>query len=269
MNIHHGALVVATSAYTIKTLSIRADVFIAVTCGTKRLHKPGAAIDVCESHGVMISRGTQWDVTNDPKGSGQYQALALAFPDEMVREINAFDALARTLIVSTANTVGLDDELRLAIERTLPPEKMRPVSAELLHHRVKEVLLLLAQRGFRFAAMDEASWAEKVRRLVSQRPHAEWDVPNLAAAFHMSESTLRRRLQGCGVTLAALVKEVRMETALNLLQTTRLSIGEVAHHCGWQSHSRFTSAFQERWGVPPSIVRAKLKEDAQELTETD
>jgi AraC-like DNA-binding protein len=82
----------------------------------------------------------------------------------------------------------------------------------------------------------------------------------------MSESTLRRRLDGSDMTLAALVKDVRLELALNLLQTTRQSIGDVAQQCGWQSHSRFTAAFQERWGVPPSVVRARLKDDAQELT---
>lgn len=269
MDLSHGAQVTASSAYTIKTLSIHSDVFIAVARGTKRLHKPGAAIEVCEGQGILIAQGTQWDVTNDPTGRDQYQALALAFPEAMIKELNALDPFARVPVVSTATVVELGDELHSAMQKTLPPETLHPISKELLTHRIKEVLLLLAQQGLRFASIDDASWPEKIRRLVAQRPHAEWDVPTLAAAFHMSESTLRRRMQGSEITLGALVKEVRLETALNLLQTTRFSIGEVAHHCGWQSHSRFTSAFQERWGVAPSVVRAKLKEDAQELTETD
>jgi transcriptional regulator GlxA family with amidase domain len=130
-----------------------------------------------------------------------------------------------------------------------------------------EVLLLPGQRGCRFVAPDEISWTDRIRRLVAQRPHADWDVPTLATAFNLSESTLRRRLEGSGITLAALVREVRLETALGMLQTTRLPIGDVALHCGWQSHSRFTVAFQERWGVAPSVVRARLKEDAQSLKE--
>jgi len=142
------------------------------------------------------------------------------------------------------------------------------MSGVLLRHRIIEVLLLLAQRGVRFAGQSEVSWADRIRRLVAQRPHADWDVPTLAAAFHLSESTLRRRLDGSGTTLASLVRDVRLELALNLLQTTRLSIGEVAQRCGWQSHSRFSAAFQDRWGVSPSVVRAKLKDDAQALTES-
>jgi AraC-like DNA-binding protein len=91
---------------------------------------------------------------------------------------------------------------------------------------------------------------------VAQRPDADWTVAALAAHFHVSESTLRRRLGVSGVSLAALVREVRLETALGLLQTTALPVGAVAQHCGWASHSRFTAAFQERWGVAPSVVRA-------------
>jgi transcriptional regulator GlxA family with amidase domain len=52
-----------------------------------------------------------------------------------------------------------------------------------------------------------------------------------------------------------------------MLQTSDLSVGEVAQHCGWESHSRFTAAFQQRWGVAPSVVRARMKESAQDLTD--
>ncbi|WP_420851626.1 helix-turn-helix transcriptional regulator [Propionivibrio soli] len=100
-----------------------------------------------------------------------------------------------------------------------------------------------------------------------QRPHAEWNANTLASAFNVSESTLRRRVEGCGNTLARLVREVRLETALSLLQTTELPVGEVAQRCGWDSHSRFSAAFQERWSVAPIVVRARLKESAQALTE--
>ena len=86
-------------------------------------------------------------------------------------------------------------------------------------------------------------------------------------AFHMSESSLRRRLQDGQQTLAALVRDARLQVALGMLQTSALSVGEVAQCCGWASHSRFTAAFQQRWGVSPSVVRARMKESAQELTD--
>lgn len=266
MELLHSARVVATSAYTLKTLSVRADIFVAVCHGSKQLHMPGTTLHAGTRQGVALACGTQWDVTNDPQGGREYQAIALAFPDELLRELAAAEGYMSVPVTHSAHVLPLDEELFAAMQRTLPPASTQPMSGLLLRHRIMEVLLLLAQRGVRFAGQDEVSWADKVRRLVGKRPHADWDVPTLAAAFHMSESTLRRRLDGTGTTLAALVKEVRLELALNMLQTTRLSIGEVAQLCGWQSHSRFTATFQERWGVTPSVVRAKLKDDAQALT---
>lgn len=269
MELFHSARVIAASAYTLKTLSVRADLFVAVCHGAKHLHMPGATLHAVTGQGVVLARGTQWDVTNDPQGCREYQAIALAFPDDLLQELNAIEDSTTIPVMQSARVLTVDEELLDAMQRTLPPVSAQPMSGPLLRHRIMEVLLLLAQRGVRFAGQHEVSWSDKVRRLVAQRPHADWDVSTLATAFHMSESTLRRRLDGSGTTLAALVKEVRLELALNMLQTTRLSIGEVAQRCGWQSHSRFSATFQERWGVPPSVVRAKLKDDAQEVTEID
>ncbi len=57
------------------------------------------------------------------------------------------------------------------------------------------------------------------------------------------------------MTLGELVREVRMETALALLQSTPLSVGEVAARCGYESHSSFSSAFRQRFGFAPSDLR--------------
>jgi AraC-like DNA-binding protein len=264
-----GAQVVATQAYTIKTLAIRDDVFVLVLQGVKRLQAPGAALQVAAGEGVMIARGTQWDVTNDPHRSGCYRAVAIPFTPALVGEFAALGAAATVPVLRDAVRVPARDGLREAVLRTLataPGEE--PIGARLLQHRLMEVLLLLAQSGWQFAGAAEPSWADRVRRLVEHRPHATWDARTLAAAFNTSESTLRRRLEADGVALAAFVKEIRLELALGLLQTQRLPIGEVAQHCGWQSHSRFTAAFTERWGATPSEVRARLNEEAQPLRRT-
>ena len=126
---------------------------------------------------------------------------------------------------------------------------------------------MLAEKGWRFAPTQELSWIERIQRLVSQRPDANWNVADIAKAFHLSESSLRRRLQESQQTLATVVRDARLQVAVGLLQTSELSVGEVAQRCGWASHSRFTAAFQERWGVAPSVVRARMKENAQNLTD--
>ncbi|QJQ07167.1 helix-turn-helix transcriptional regulator [Undibacterium piscinae] len=99
-----------------------------------------------------------------------------------------------------------------------------------------------------FSRASELSWAERVRRMVAQRPQAAWSVNELAASFNLSASTLRRRLDGEGSTLSDCVREVRLETALLLLQSTLLPISDIAYRSGYASHSRFSAAFRERFG---------------------
>lgn len=42
---------------------------------------------------------------------------------------------------------------------------------------------------------------------------------------------------------------------MGLLQTTGLQVSEIAGRCGYESHSRFSAAFRERFGFAPSHLR--------------
>ena len=249
-----GVRIFAAQRYRLSTLTLRSDALILVLRGRKSLHAPGQRFDAGPGQAVLIARGSQWDVVNDPRGQGRYEALVLAFDDDMVRDTEALAHTKETAAMAGARVVAVDDELDGAVRRCLPATNAT-LSDALLRHRAKEVLLLLAERGHRLVSTLGLDWGERVRRLVSQRPDVDWNVAALADAYHLSESTLRRRLQSEDLSLAALVREVRLETALGLLQTSTLSVGEVAQRCGWASHSRFSAAFRERWGVPPSVVR--------------
>lgn len=259
-----GARVFAAQCYRLSTLTVPSDLLVAVVAGHKVLHTAGQAITVQPRQGVMLARGTRWDVVNDPHGQRQYEAWVLAFDDDLVREFHQ-QVGDRVHVVTSAEVIALDDELLAALQRTLPTP--HSVSPTLLRHRSLEVMLMLAEKGWCFAHKHALSWAERIQRMVSQSPNADWNVSAVASAFHMSESSLRRRLQDDQQTLAALVRDARLQVALGMLQTTEMGVGEVAQSCGWTSHSRFTAAFQQRWGVAPSVVRARMKESGQDLTD--
>ncbi len=264
----YSAKVFAAKRYRLSTLTVREDLLVIVLKGAKGLHMPKALLTARAHDGVMIARGTQWDVINDPMGQSQYEALVLSFTDELVRKFNQTYPANHTTSIQQAKVLTVDETLREAVQRMLPPhEGQRALSPELLEHRAMEVLLLLSLPGFRFTSSEVLGWDGKVRRMVAQRPYADWSVGMLCELFHMTESTLRRRLKESGITLAALVREVRLEVALGMLQTTSYQVGEVAQRCGWDSHSRFSAAFQARWGVSPSVVRSRMIESVQNLTE--
>lgn len=253
-----GTRIVTWAQHRISTLTLREDLLVLVRQGRKSLVGAGRTLVAERGQVLVVARGTQWDVVNDPAGQSCYEALALGFGDALVREQwqrQAGDGAA-TRSLDDAQVLGADAELAEAAQRAARFLQARSVSEAVQRHRLAEVLLLLSERGLHFRPADELGWDERVRRLVAQRPHADWTVDSLAQAFHLSPSTLRRRLDGCGAAVAALVREVRLEIALSLLQTTRLPIGEIAQRCGWESHSRFTAAFQERWGFAPSVLRS-------------
>ncbi|SDB38207.1 AraC-type DNA-binding protein [Flavobacteriaceae bacterium MAR_2010_188] len=62
-----------------------------------------------------------------------------------------------------------------------------------------------------------------------------------------------------GMSANAYIKNVRLETALELLQTTDLSISEIVYRIGLSSRSYFTRLFTERYGYKPSEYKNMIK----------
>jgi isopentenyl-diphosphate delta-isomerase type 1 len=68
-----------------------------------------------------------------------------------------------------------------------------------------------------------------------------------------------RRLQEEGTSASQCVRDARLERALNLLQTTRQPIGHIAEACGYLSHSRFSAAFEQQFGILPIKLRQQIQ----------
>lgn len=57
------------------------------------------------------------------------------------------------------------------------------------------------------------------------------------------------------LTLSQKIAEVRLENAKNLLVNTRLSITDIAIHCGFCDSNYFSTVFKKRFAVTPSAYR--------------
>nr|WP_263770557.1 hypothetical protein [Propionivibrio soli] len=193
MEIQHGARVVAGERYRLRTLTVRDHLFSMVLTGNKGLYSAGRKIAVTPGTGVLLACGTQWDVVNDPARHGHYEAVVLAFDDEAVRELGSCPPDEKSIVVTGAHVLPVDAELSEAMQRTLPPKQTLRPSARLLRHRVLEVLLQLAERGYRFAPMAEMAWAERVRRMV-----ASVRTPSGTPTRWQAPSTSANRLSGAG-----------------------------------------------------------------------
>jgi AraC-like DNA-binding protein len=95
-----------------------------------------------------------------------------------------------------------------------------------------------------------------VQRLMRERFDAQRpDFCDLAGALHMSERTLRRRLEQEGVQLRELIEETRREQACRYLESSAMSVSEIAYRLGFAHPPAFHRAFRRWLGVSPLQYR--------------
>jgi len=87
--------------------------------------------------------------------------------------------------------------------------------------------------------------------------------PQVAERFGMSVRTLNRRFKNAlGQSPLAYLQDIRITIAKDLLQTSNLSISDIADKVGYQDTSYFTSLFKKQLATTPNAyretVRAKL-----------
>ena len=74
----------------------------------------------------------------------------------------------------------------------------------------------------------------------------------LADAMHLSERSLRRKLQDEGTSLRERVEDVRRDRAIALLEAGRRTLDDIAVELGFSSANAFGRAFRGWTGLPPS-----------------
>lgn len=245
-----------TIHHRIHTATVRMDSVGWVVSGTKHLVTPGGSHRYPSGRVFALPRGVRWEVVNDPAPQGHYVARLLCFVPELVEQFHQrFGQFAAVAPVQGCAGLAADAAFEGSYMRAVAALEDEASSQALREHRALEVLLLLAEAGIVFAQPGELGWAERVRRLVGPSPDADWTLERIASAFGASPSTLQRRLAQEGETMSGCLRDVRLETGLVLLQTSALQVSEIANRCGYASHSRFSAAFRERFGFPPSQLR--------------
>ncbi len=244
---------------------------IVVLEGEKRL---GKASDVICSAGsfVFLSNSAAVDMRNIP-GEQEYFALLIEFERRDFEVLPA--SLRETSGLQESGSEGnaskgrdsqvrgsqpyLLGELEAGLEQTLRQfvEWSRFAPAELWPLRRREILQYLYHLGYSDVG-DMAGLpgvAHRLHELISANVAEDLSVGALCERLAMSESSLRRKLQAEGTSLQAVKDQARLGLGLHLLQTTRDPIGLVAGRCGYQSQSRFSERFKQRFGLTPSELR--------------
>ena len=127
---------------------------------------------------------------------------------------------------------------------------------KLLHEIVEQVMQIACPEK----AVDYQDSQEQIIRHVHDELTANLaervTIEELSRKYLMNTTTLKRCFkQVYGETIAAHMKKHRMEQAASLLLKTQNDIAAIAQAVGYESQSRFTSAFRECYGVSPGEYR--------------
>jgi AraC-like DNA-binding protein len=83
-------------------------------------------------------------------------------------------------------------------------------------------------------------------------------MEQVAERLHVSSRTLRRKLQHEETTFQRITDGVRHDLARRYLESSRLSLDEIAHLVGFTETTNFRRAFKRWQGVPPARYREGL-----------
>ncbi|MFO7656669.1 MAG: helix-turn-helix domain-containing protein [Bacteroidales bacterium] len=90
----------------------------------------------------------------------------------------------------------------------------------------------------------------------------------LAVALGMSWSTLNRKVQAAtGQHISQFIREIRLKTALELLQDNNDTAAEVAYKVGFGGPAYFNKCFNDFYGFPPGEVKKRMAEGTLPLPE--
>lgn len=102
-----------------------------------------------------------------------------------------------------------------------------------------------------------AGFLEAVRSYIREQLPQYPSIDELAAHFNVSRSTLKRRLNAHNTSYKTIVDEMKMLTACELLESSRLSVDEISSHLYFSEGAAFRRAFKRCCGMSPSQYRQK------------
>lgn len=154
----------------------------------------------------------------------------------------------------------LDDILRMITQRAFSHEIGAAASITRLSEIVFiELLKASAEDDPQLEAVLNGFQDPKIGKslqLIHTAPQSPWTVESLASAVAMSRSRFSLRFQSLmGTGPMSYLADWRLQKALSLLDSSRLTVSQIANKTGYQSPSAFTRAFSGKFGVAPRMYR--------------
>ncbi|MDG2518504.1 AraC family transcriptional regulator [Lysobacter soli] len=179
-----------------------------------------------------------------------------ALVNELLQQLPAERASrrgGRAVFVGRTSPTLLDAVLRLVRLIDTPEEAaiLAPLATREIHYRV-----LTGELGGRLRELcDVEGPSQRVARaidLIKQRYHEPLRIEQLAAAAHMSASSLHERFKAAtAMTPLQYQKQLRLQEARRLMLVDGIEAAAASHRVGYESPSQFSREYRRLFGAPP------------------
>jgi AraC-like DNA-binding protein len=174
-----------------------------------------------------------------------------------------FRTLPDPVQVSFGTSSGGDDALRMLSTLMRGEASREGDGTAAILSALSTVLLTMVLRTSRGESTDATLWTaagdDRIARGIEEilaDPGADWSIERLSRDAGMSRATYIRRFgRSTGMSAGALVSQVRLMTAAELLATSDSNVASIAAQVGYQSESAFTRAFRLASGTTPGRAR--------------
>jgi AraC-like DNA-binding protein len=232
---------------------------VATTHGAWRYRDPRGAVDAMPGLVILGPAHQDYRVAHDgarPEDRGlfiQVDPTALGSGGAEILE----EAFARPAV---PNVGDIARAITLLGQRSLPGD---PFSGFRMDVWAMELLLALVdshrdgRTGDRPPSPEMRERLHLARRIMDERLAEPVDLTTLASEVSVSRFHLSRLfLREFGEPPHTYLIRRRLERARELLETTQLSVTQVATRCGFASPSHFAERFRKRFGTTPSLWRS-------------
>ena len=237
-------------------------------------------IDVTIDHGMAALRvlEARWRSANSSEVlhrfvAGDIEPMVMLicgyFRASYGRSIDLFATLPSPIVERFETADDLEHMLRSALAEI----SARQVGAEAMAMALlKQVLVRLLRRSLsssdvwleRFSILSDPQIARAFVDMLA-RPGASHSLLTLSQTAGLSRSAFMARFAAAfGCSPMAVLRQLRMRHAADMLATNVLSIAQIAHAVGYTSRSSFVRAFRQIHGHDPSDHRAAARRSPDE-----
>lgn len=100
-----------------------------------------------------------------------------------------------------------------------------------------------------------------LKKAILSNPRDDWKIEKLAQTIGISPAHLQKLFKvETGISPARFIKQLRLEKAQELLETTFLRVQQIGFEVGITDQSYFNREFKKKYGVTPNQYREQFQE---------